>query len=67
MFINSLFQDIYTVPGVLEDVSVEKNVTIKMLFDIAVRKVGKYEDLILKCPKAGLGDYPYSEFFVVVL
>ena len=68
LYIDDLFQNIYTVPGVLEDVSGEKNVTIKMLFDIAVKKVGKYEDLILKCPKAGLGKYPYSEeFFDMVL
>lgn len=68
LYINTLFQNIYLVPGVLEDVSGEKDITIKKLFDIATKDFDKYEDLILKWPKGGLGEYPYSEeFFDMIL
>ena len=67
LYIATLFQNIYLVPGVLEEVSGEQ-VTIKKLFDIATKDFHGYEDLILKWPKGGLGDYPYSEeFFDMVL
>ncbi len=68
LYMSSLFDNIYLIPGVLEDVAGGKGVTIKKLFNAMSKSTGKYEDIVLKHPKGDYGDEPYTEeFFDVVL
>ena len=68
LYMSSLFDSIYLVPGVLEDVAGEKGVTVKKLFNAMSKSTGKYEDIVLKHPNGDYGKEPYTEeFFDIVL